>query len=505
MHHLIQPRGKETGYLFRIAIPRGLWGRFGMTAKGTPRRHIVEGLGVDSKAEARKLRDQRVAAWRLKFERARLAVPLTAEEIAAEAREAYRFRLDSLAVPGAVSGDPILDDDGQVVETPEYAGLNAALDWEREHDGSLEAAPYIAAVERRLGVVIKAGTDTHKALARAILEARLEALYDRLKIIEGRTPEALPVREAPMAKARAVKIIPGDGLKFSQAAELFLAEVGGSLRQQTVDQYRTVHRLFADHAGDHALASITRTHAAEFLAQMGSERGVSNRTLNQYSSALGQVFRWARKRGKLDGANPFEDQAFKLPKTATGYLPFTNDEIGRLLVPKPGDDPLHWTMLIAAYTGARINEIAQLRREDIKDQDGIHFFDLHEGDGQKLKTKAATRRVPVHSALLKAGLLEYAQGEGRLFPTLVASGPDKKPGKRLGERFTNYRRALGIVRPRVSFHSFRSTVITTLNRAGVHSADIGAVVGHSQGFTLDTYSGGAGLKRLQEIIERVGY
>jgi len=47
--------------------------------------------------------------------------------------------------------------------------------------------------------------------------------------------------------------------------------------------------------------------------------------------------------------------------------------------------------------------------------------------------------------------------------------------------------------------------VTALNQAGVHQADIAAVIGHAQGFTLDVYSGGPGLKRLRDVVEKVKY
>ena len=57
----------------------------------------------------------------------------------------------------------------------------------------------------------------------------------------------------------------------------------------------------------------------------------------------------------------------------------------------------------------RLNEIAQLWVHDIKQEHGIWIFDLQEGDGQRLKTKAATRKVPIHSKLIEAGLIKYVE------------------------------------------------------------------------------------------------
>jgi integrase len=218
------------------------------------------------------------------------------------------------------------------------------------------------------------------------------------------------------------------------------------------------------------------------------------------------VWKWADRTGQFEGKNPFEGQS--RPISSEGWLPFTIDELNRLMGNLPADDPaMRWIPLIGLYSGMRINEICQLRTDDIRQEAGVYFFDVREGDGQKVKTKAGIRRVPIHSKLIHAGLLEYREGlrAGQLFPALRPGGPDKKMSWGFTQRFTIYRRSCGVTKERVGFHSFRKNVVTALDNAGVHRADIAAVVGHERGFTLDTYSGGKGLIALATIIERVEY
>lgn len=50
--------------------------------------------------------------------------------------------------------------------------------------------------------------------------------------------------------------------------------------------------------------------------------------------------------------------------------------------------------LIGAYTGMRINEIASLTIDDVKEIEGVLCFEITQG-----KTKAAARVVPVHSLI----------------------------------------------------------------------------------------------------------
>jgi site-specific recombinase XerD len=57
----------------------------------------------------------------------------------------------------------------------------------------------------------------------------------------------------------------------------------------------------------------------------------------------------------------------------------------------------------------------------------------------------------------------------------------------------------------LSFHSLRKNFATALDNAGATRDDIAALIGHERGFTLETYSGGKGLKALQAIMQRVKY
>jgi integrase len=80
--------------------------------------------------------------------------------------------------------------------------------------------------------------------------------------------------------------------------------------------------------------------------------------------------------------------------------------------------------LIALYTGARQAEIAQLRLSDLNKRDGIWVFSISDaGEEQRVKTRAAIRKVPV-SQRLDLGLVDYAEalrkhGQDRLFPDLL--------------------------------------------------------------------------------------
>jgi integrase len=69
-----------------------------------------------------------------------------------------------------------------------------------------------------------------------------------------------------------------------------------------------------------------------------------------------------------------------------------------------------WLPLIGLLTGMRLNEMAQLRICDLRqdeNDDGIWFFDVRRTGGRTTKTASSIRRIPLHPELERMGLLRY--------------------------------------------------------------------------------------------------
>jgi len=80
--------------------------------------------------------------------------------------------------------------------------------------------------------------------------------------------------------------------------------------------------------------------------------------------------------------------------------------------------------MLAAYSGARLNEICQLDVIDIEKQDDVRVMKLEANDKDKsIKTSASNRIVPLHPTLLELGFLNYVNQtrkskHRKLFPQL---------------------------------------------------------------------------------------
>ncbi|MFC7551141.1 DUF6538 domain-containing protein [Pseudoroseomonas wenyumeiae] len=145
-------------------------------------------------------------------------------------------------------------------------------------------------------------------------------------------------------------------------------------------------------------------------------------------------------------------------------------------------DAYWWLPIAALWTGARLEELAQLQHNDIaRDRDGIPFLRIHDEGDRKVKTAHSIRNVPVHSFLIRLGLLDLfrPKGRGRIWPELLKHGRPPSWGALYSTHFTDYRRACGFYEPLRDFHSLRRTFITALRtRASVDALTVAAIVGH---------------------------
>jgi integrase len=78
-------------------------------------------------------------------------------------------------------------------------------------------------------------------------------------------------------------------------------------------------------------------------------------------------------------------------------------------------------------------------------------------------------------------------------------------GDAIGKRFTRLKRSLGF-EDRYTFHSFRGTVITMLERAGVPEGTVQDLVGHERStLTGSTYSGKSTFEMRKSALNTLQY
>jgi integrase len=202
--------------------------------------------------------------------------------------------------------------------------------------------------------------------------------------------------------------------------------------------------------------------------------------------------------------NPFEKH--NLPtlkgkaKLEVKRKAFTLEEIGALhaAAKEQGLDTLADLILLGSYTGARIEELCQLRTENLITAEGVKMFDITDS-----KTVAGIRKVPVHPQL--KGLINRLT-KSSTDGFLVRTDSRNKYGIRsdaLSKAFGRLKTAKGFDRTHV-FHSIRATVITQLVRADVPDRLIKELVGHETGtVTFDVYSNGSSPKQKLAALSKL--
>lgn len=232
-------------------------------------------------------------------------------------------------------------------------------------------------------------------------------------------------------------------------------------------------------------------------------KGMSDATINRHMATLKSLWEWARDRDYCEGRNPFAGFHRKVSegRNKRGYLPWTDEELAVLWSKPPKRVDVQEVMAVAMFTGMRLDEIASLTWGQVREDDGVPYFDVRDA-----KTRAGNRHVPVHPAL--SWLLERKrQDEGqRVWPTFNLEGPGKKPGADAGREFSRVKIALGFDDRRKVFHSFRKNVTRQMERAGVRDTEWAEIVGHEKGMTYGVYNpDGLDLKRKAEIIAVIRY
>ena len=237
---------------------------------------------------------------------------------------------------------------------------------------------------------------------------------------------------------------------------------------------------------------------------------LTSKTLTQYLLAGNVFWKWAMKhdaRWRIDykdRANPFEEH--DLPKVRgrdkvdAQRKDFTLDDLTKLhaAAVSEGLQALADLILLGTLTGARIEELCQLKKDNVITVDNVLSFDITDS-----KTKAGIRIVPIHPGIidLVKRLINDSTDE-----YLIVTKSRSKYGIRsdpMVKAFGRLKTAQGFGSDRV-FHSIRKTVITQLVRANVQGTLIAELVGHETGLvTFDVYSQGATTAQKFDAISKL--
>lgn len=400
--------------------------------------------------------------------------------------------------------------------------------------------------EQGLGLALSlapnAPEETLRKLSRRLMEVQLEAIKAELLALSGEPLRMPDLRGAPLlrtsapgASAPEPKAAPSP--HFSEVADIYSAErvAEGNWNPKTELQNRAILAVLVELLGNPPIKSIDKEairsvgtnivklpsnmtkrfpgcSPSEVLARLEGDATVPRlepRSVNKYRQLLRSLFKWALEHEYISVNPAAVLRDVKEPPAREGRDDFTDEDLVTYFAALPqAQEPhafLYWIPRILAYTGMRLGECSQLRKQDFREAMGLRVIDLNTEDGKTLKNAASRRQVPIHPRLVELGLLEFidARPDGFLWPEKyrATDNPARQDSDRLSSLLGRLLRRSGVVdEKKTGAHSFRHTVSSRLKDASVPEYQIADLVGHEDdSMTTGRYGKGTNVRRLLEV------
>ena len=473
---------KQGGiYHVRLAIPRDVQSAFG------DRRILSKSLDTSARNEAMTLRLPWLFQWKAEIKTARAARLLPEgwqETVAAEANAIAQLQKQGRRNVIGEAPQPLPPVDPVLMEQMRAHGIPELL----------KKLVRIRATE---GVVGKLKTeDDLAAIAMSLIKHQVESNHH---LTADQSAELTALVNNPASYKPKSPLTPTRLKSFRTYGER------QGLCKKSLDIQASKLATLSDYLSTEGLP-LTFDTVAAWLDSLT----VQPKTKKQYTWAGSQFWKWAIKydsrwREDYKGMpNPFEDHTLPTLRGKAAAeakrKAFTNDQLADLYIAAKETKNAYLPDLIAlaAYTGARIEELCQLRTDDIITVDGIAALSINDS-----KTEAGIREIPIHAdAVELVEKLAANSKDGYLIPST--------DGNKYGIRSDLYSKAFGRLKTSLNygrqhvFHCIRMFFITELHRADVAGITLAAIVGHETGtVTFDVYSAGPSMRQKADAIAKL--
>jgi integrase len=219
--------------------------------------------------------------------------------------------------------------------------------------------------------------------------------------------------------------------------------------------------------------------------------------------ALRQLFKWiGNEYGEYDIRNPFAE--VRMPKGSMAANeardPFSTEQLRAIFAAplftgahsetrwrEPGTvdlkgHPMRWLIVLGLYTGARLGELAQLTKANVRKHDDIHYLCFDPSMKLKKKpgvrTSPSVRNVPLHLEVIRAGFLDYIAQlkDERLFSFPTRGG---RFSDAAGKAFNRMLVMTGVKTKTTNFHSFRHNFTDACRRVPINPDIRERMIGHA--------------------------
>jgi integrase len=387
--------------------------------------------------------------------------------------------------------------------------LDVATDLPDEADLEVTVGPVVDRLLLRRGIA-SVDAESRLLLLEACAKGLRDAFASRKRNLEGDYSPDPAAARYPQFVARSTEPRPATPAQSSKVSLTGLVEDwwrearATGKKPSTHESYRnTMANLVAFLKHDDA-SRVTPETIIGFkdhrLATINSRTGkpISAKTVNDSDlSGLKTIFEWAVGNRRL-ASNPARGLKVKIGKPQKlRSKGFSEDEARAILKAalayQPGRERPYtaaakrWVPWLQAYTGARVGEMGQLRKEDLR-REGEHWVINITPEAGTVKTNEA-RDVVLHSHLVELGFVRFVQSapSGHLFLRPAPSGDVLGPLQALKNRLAEFARETVSDTNVAPTHGWRHRFKTIGRNAGMDWRVLDAIQGQAPESVADTY------------------
>lgn len=246
-----------------------------------------------------------------------------------------------------------------------------------------------------------------------------------------------------------------------------------------------------------------KTHMREDMRNLRAKlsEGRVPATMKKMLTRLSTVIKWAVNNDYITKA--FTDGLKPTKGADSAREAFTQDQVKALMAHAkslPVDSRQRWALSLGVIAGARIEELRQLTKDDVKQVAGVWVIDINRNDGKTAKTKNALR-VPLTDGAygfdLQAFLEFVAKADSGLFTlgagqfSVLLNGTLRDVLSLKGDRTQ-------------TFHSLRHSLAGALRAAEIPVGTAESILGHASGsISYDLYGAGSAVEvgRMAETLK----
>ena len=344
-------------------------------------------------------------------------------------------------------------------------------------------------------------------VVRAVRKALDDAFANRKRQAEGdfrpdpnagRFPNWTPPNQPPLP-AKPTSTTQSGEVSMNGLVDSWWAEAKAAGRTiSTYESYASAMAKFAEFLEHDDAALVTQADVLAFKNHRLAQ-GISPKTVGDSDiAALRRLFGWAVTNKKLPSNPAAEVKVMRQKPSRKRSKGFTDAEAEAILA-----HSLHhhrhgreaeklvaakrWAPWLCAYTGARIGEVVQLRKQDVA-KEGDNWVMTITPEANTVKDKEV-RQVVLHAHLVEQGFGAFVEKAppGYLFLTLPKDGDVRKPWRTTKNRLREFAREV-VKDPDVApNHGWRHLFNTIGREAGISDTVLDAITGHAPRTIGDSY------------------